>query len=516
MLIKNKFLDKYKNLLILSFLLVVFSLLCLINIFNSPSLISDEVYTLEVAKLSWQEMPGILIHETNPPLFYFMAKIWVLIFGSDNDIIFRLMPVLLGLINIVLIYFLGKKYFNRQVGLIASLIMVLSPLNIIHSTEARMYPLVITLSLLLLLIFHNLFFLKKDSLLNWLSFFTVTLLLAYTHLFSAILIALLFFMLLLFRQELKINWQQIIKVVIVYLLVLLIFSFWFLPSMPYKFNSGTSSAWYFNLPPISSLAYNVFTDYFFRINGGTLASFSFAYLFFDLCIIFFMASNFVKIKLLSAPRHLLLEPKFDLKKIFLLYIYLGTALVIIFSNIWTIKFYLFVLPVFYLLLAAGISDVLREHKKLGRGLFCLFIFLLFIFSISIKFDRGRYFPDLANILQQENIDNSSLVLLDINIDTLALSRYYKNDSVIKSINFENDPKSIISMTENNWRETFNEENIDKLSDVVGDKRRVFYRFVNNRKSYLVMDWFFRNGWRMSKSEVDINSGIIVYLFEKDQ
>lgn len=81
----------------------------------------------------------------NRPLYFFLLKIW-LYFG-ESDAWLRSLSVLFGLISVWLTYRIGHDLVNRSVGLIAALLVTLSPFVINHAQEVRMYVLSMCLSL---------------------------------------------------------------------------------------------------------------------------------------------------------------------------------------------------------------------------------------------------------------------------------------------------------------------------------------------------------------------------------
>ena len=63
-----------------------------------------------------------------------------------------------------MIYAVGRQLFNKQVGLVAALILALSSFNITYSQEARMYTLMVLLALLSMYFFWR--FLQQSNLVS--------------------------------------------------------------------------------------------------------------------------------------------------------------------------------------------------------------------------------------------------------------------------------------------------------------------------------------------------------------
>jgi mannosyltransferase len=68
----------------------------------------DEALFLSVIRLpSWEAMFSFLrLHESHPPLFYVLMRLWILVFG-DTDARSVIPPVIFGVVLIPAIYYVG-------------------------------------------------------------------------------------------------------------------------------------------------------------------------------------------------------------------------------------------------------------------------------------------------------------------------------------------------------------------------------------------------------------------------
>jgi uncharacterized membrane protein len=124
----------------------------------------------------WSDRSG----DFHPPLFYILAHIW-LQFGQ-SEVWLRTLPLLFGLLNIGVVYLLGRKIlpkqktslFKKTVGSeeLAAFFLAINPFHIYYSQEFRSY------SLLSLLGTMSMYFLFTRNFL-WLSLTNATLI--YTH-----------------------------------------------------------------------------------------------------------------------------------------------------------------------------------------------------------------------------------------------------------------------------------------------------------------------------------------------
>jgi hypothetical protein len=88
--------------------------------------------------------------EPTPPVYYGMIGLLMRLFG-DSDLVLRLPSAIFGAAAIPAVYLLGRELFNRRTGTIAALILAVHPLHLFYSREARVYPLLLLLTVLVLL-----------------------------------------------------------------------------------------------------------------------------------------------------------------------------------------------------------------------------------------------------------------------------------------------------------------------------------------------------------------------------
>ncbi|MCA1993282.1 MAG: glycosyltransferase family 39 protein [Coleofasciculus sp. S288] len=78
-------------------------------------------------------------------LYYTLLRIWM-IFG-ESDAWLRLLAVLFGVGSVFLIYQLGRRLFEEPTGLLAALLLAVSPVFINHAQEVRYYTMSICIGL---------------------------------------------------------------------------------------------------------------------------------------------------------------------------------------------------------------------------------------------------------------------------------------------------------------------------------------------------------------------------------
>ena len=116
------------------------ALVCRVLIATRGGFWRDEALSLFIVKLpSWQAMLDFLrYHESHPPLYYALMRIWISVFG-DSDARSVVLPIAFGVALVVVTYLVGKSLFSTRIGLLAATFVALSPALIEYSAVARPY-----------------------------------------------------------------------------------------------------------------------------------------------------------------------------------------------------------------------------------------------------------------------------------------------------------------------------------------------------------------------------------------
>ena len=125
--------------------LVVFAAISLFTITKS-SFWFDEAYGAYLIHCNFIDIARYVAADVHPPLFYWLLKLWSMLFGN-SELALRSMSVFFGGIAIVFGYLLTKKLFNKNTARISLIFMVLAPMFIRYSQEARMYTVVAAIAL---------------------------------------------------------------------------------------------------------------------------------------------------------------------------------------------------------------------------------------------------------------------------------------------------------------------------------------------------------------------------------
>ncbi|MCP4609859.1 MAG: hypothetical protein GY845_14215 [Planctomycetes bacterium] len=140
----------------------------------------DEGFTGYLTRLSLGDaLHSLTKEDIQSPLYYLIVWFWAKIFPTDWGM--HLFSVLTGVISIPVLFSLSSKLFNRQIGLLASLFLALSPYHLIFSNDARPYSLYVFLSIVALWFVVKALESKKHCNWWWLCYSFTAALMLYTH-----------------------------------------------------------------------------------------------------------------------------------------------------------------------------------------------------------------------------------------------------------------------------------------------------------------------------------------------
>ena len=225
----NKITDKLGNkwvLIILSILILFGGLLRFYNL-SSQSYWMDEGYTVN-AVLSISDNGSTILdsgQNYSCPTYCFPTAFLVKIFG-DHPSSYRLLSVLAGLLFIIIIFFIVRKLFNRNIALLSSFFITFSYWQIAWSRQARWYTLFALLFWLALFFFYQSLYSNKNKYLNIILTSIFTVLAVLTH-GLGYLLPLIFIGWILIDQifiQKKFNWKKSLLIVFGGIVVLWIFN----------------------------------------------------------------------------------------------------------------------------------------------------------------------------------------------------------------------------------------------------------------------------------------------------
>jgi mannosyltransferase len=100
----------------------------------------DEAITTGVALHPLSQIPGVLRHDGNPPLYYMMLHIWMSAFGS-SEAATHSMSLLFGVLTIPAGGWAAWSLFGRRAGIMAAILFAFNAWLTAYAQETRMYEL---------------------------------------------------------------------------------------------------------------------------------------------------------------------------------------------------------------------------------------------------------------------------------------------------------------------------------------------------------------------------------------
>lgn len=150
---------------------------------NARGLWGDEVW-----QASWsqqQDLPHTILRFSAPPdfpLHFILVQITTQF--SQDEFWVRLPSALLAAVTVLLLYFLGKRQFDRTTGVIAALLLAVAPFHVWYAQEARPYAAQACYSVLSLFFFCEL--VRAPSRRAWLGLTVATMLNLYNQFFALV------------------------------------------------------------------------------------------------------------------------------------------------------------------------------------------------------------------------------------------------------------------------------------------------------------------------------------------
>ena len=117
----------------------------------------DEAQSVAIAKQPLTAIAGALRHDGAPPLWYYLLHGWIKLFGYSPFSV-RTMSGAPAVLSLPLIVRLGRRVGGEAVGIASIVLLAVSPFAVRYAVEARMYSLMLLLSLIgahLLLTVHR-------------------------------------------------------------------------------------------------------------------------------------------------------------------------------------------------------------------------------------------------------------------------------------------------------------------------------------------------------------------------
>lgn len=109
----------------------------------------DEAQVIDVAQLGSPTVIArwLSAHESHPPLFYFLAKVWGELVGWSDDAT-HVMPLIVGVALLPLTFLVTRWLYSTAAAVLATWLVALSPTLVIYSGQYRPYILLAGITLI--------------------------------------------------------------------------------------------------------------------------------------------------------------------------------------------------------------------------------------------------------------------------------------------------------------------------------------------------------------------------------
>jgi mannosyltransferase len=107
----------------------------------------DEGLSIGIANRPIQDIPGILLQDGSPPLYYMLLHVWMSIVG-DGVAATHWLSLITALLCVPVGFWAGSTLVDRRTGWIVAALFALCPFLTAYAQETRMYSLVVLLGLM--------------------------------------------------------------------------------------------------------------------------------------------------------------------------------------------------------------------------------------------------------------------------------------------------------------------------------------------------------------------------------
>jgi len=400
------------------FILGLFSRL---NLINKSTFWYDEAFSGILIKQDIGSVLKIIYEDrVHPPVYYFLLKIWSVIFGN-TDTTLRMFSVVFGMALIVAAFILLKKMFNTRAALVGAGLFALSPYFILYSLEARSYIVLGLEALVAIFIFVKLY--KKDfknfseliRLKEVKQLATITILILLTHYLGLVLIGtmcILLFIKLYPRLE-KYIWSAFV------IILVLILARGAINGGDYRIypKEATHTKWLEDAQPLTIA--EMLYSFLFGVDSQGIAKQNV----FKLSFIKDLNTVFIVLITLSIvlSMHLINTKKVKLSvisKLFLLNLLVTTILSLFGVNILIPRYVMYLAIVFIVWIASLVSQINVRGYFITAGVYVILL------TQVVWVSSNKYFDNLAQI-KEEAVNGR--VVVKSPFEYLVL-KYYLNDN----------------------------------------------------------------------------------------
>lgn len=367
----------------------------------------DEGYSTMIINQSPSDIIAISANDVHPPFYYLALSGWQAIFGSSL-VSLRGFSVVVGVLTVILLYFLLRKLFSQKPAVLGSLFAAIGPFLVRYSDEVRMYSLAALLAVastyLLALALNKK---TKHQLLLWAVYGLTIAAGIYTQYFFIFLVpAHLLYML--YRNSW--NWKKLLQDKGAWLGYLLAGGM-FLPWLPTMLSQMSRVQQGFWIPPLSLESIPSTISKFVLYDSILVPILGYTLLLAVAILPFYLAKN----KTEKASSLLLVG--------WLAIPIIGVALLSFNRPVYIDRYFTYSAPAFYALLAIAITHIkTKKHKWIPCALAALTCFLLMIGISNVGSSATHKMGHAVNALNEDFQQGDKIISAELY--TFFDSSYY--------------------------------------------------------------------------------------------
>lgn len=482
---------KNKAFWMMLFIVTLGTILRLVFIDKAEGLWNDEYISWQIASVPLgKDFFSAVASQCHMPFYYLYLKFFMHFFGQ-SDLLLRLTSVLAGVLSIFAMYFVGKEFKNKNLGILCASMSALSSFLIYFSQEVRFYQLLFLFSALLLLFTLKLG--KQRNLSNMIFFGLSNLLVLLTHTIGFVFV---FFNLVFLSCWLIKSDETQKKTVKAFWGTLVVMLLALSPLVLKIFGTQSYSQWWGHFT-ISKIGF-LFTDYFSPVltnlvNAPDNFFYDFSFKFFIFALLPTAIAIAGIVKALKTRRYEILG---------LFFVSLATVLVLALTAItgklvFITKYSIEIYPILIVMAGFGLLEI--ENKILRRFLIFAFCFLNVFYlwtnpNSAPKMLRMEGHKIVADLLKHAHIKKGDTILLTY-YGKDRFERYFDfNNYKVVSINKSNfpkylgeaDSKEVLKNGKKLYRETFADTN-DEFFDKVFESKIIKGLKPNQRVTVIVLN-----------------------------
>ncbi len=458
---------------------------------DNKSFAGDEPGRVAVGKLDTETLLKTSKNvELNPPLHYALIK-FTFFFGS-SDFILRLPFALVGILTIPVIFLIGKKLFDENTALIATLIFALSPLHIQYSQEVGQYVLFSFFSALSFYFF--LCYINNEKF-GRIGFIVSSALNLYSHYYAVLFLLPLFVFIFFYRKNLRQNFMISLSAVFVL----------FAPYLPVFIDQLSLS--FSALSPFKVIDA---AGIFFVIPFGQ-------------SVIHAFKSEIILAIVAAVVLFFLLIPFFrrNYKDTWIILLLIYSVVPVLIGIVLMIKLrsfnYRYFIPVlvpYSLILSAAITKI--QNIKI-RILCIIVIFSLMLFSLNIYYYSTTAVTakaDWKSVAYYISLNEreADVIYFPVSQDRIAFNHYYKGSLERKTYPFDVNLTDVSYAVLWNYNTT-NDTLIQRTENVIKNRERVWIIFPFDDHEYIrIIQDHMDNNYNMLELK-KFSPAVLVYLYK---